>query len=224
LPSAETGVGGTVTGMATMSMNKAIHAAVRRDLDRFLGALGSFADGDTRRAERLGKAWDNLDDQLTRHHEGEHEIAWPALASVGVPQALLDTFDGEHEALAAALTGTREAMGRFRSSATAADATAARAAFEHLKTVAVAHLDHEEAEIEPVFQQHKDSPAMKAMGRQFGKVSPAVGGTFFAWLMDGAGPDERAAITESVPKPVLTIIGGIFGRGYRRDVAPVWRA
>jgi hypothetical protein len=210
--------------MAVMSMNMAIHAAVRRDVDRFLDALARFTDGDDRRAARLGKAWDNLDDQLTRHHEGEHEIAWPALQSVGVPRALLDTFDEEHEALAAALTGTREAMASFRSSATADDATAARAAFEHLKTVAVAHLDHEEAEIEPVFQQHKDSPEMKAMGRQFGKVSPAVGGTFFAWVLDGASPDARAAITESVPKPVLAIIGGIFGRGYRRDVASVWQS
>jgi hemerythrin-like domain-containing protein len=209
--------------MATMSMNKAIHGAVRRDLDRFLGALGSFSDGDSRRAARLGKAWDNLDDQLTRHHEGEHEIAWPALASIGVPQALLDTFDQEHDALAAALSSTREVMTRFRSSATVADATAARAAFEHLKTVAGSHLDHEEAEIEPIFQQHKDSPEMKAMGRRFGKVSPSVGGTFFAWVLDGASPEERAAITESVPGPVLAIIGGIFGRGYRRDVATVWQ-
>jgi hypothetical protein len=210
--------------MATMSMNKAIHGAVRRDIDRLLAALGSFPEGDTRRAGQLGTAWDNLDDQLTRHHEGEHEIAWPALASVGVPQALLDTFDQEHEALAAALAETRRAMTTLRGSGSAADAQAARAAFEQLKSVAGSHLDHEEAEIEPVFAQHKDSPAMKEMGRKFGKVSPAVGGRFFAWVMDGASPEEQAAITESVPKPVLAIIGGIFGRGYRRDIAPLWRS
>jgi hypothetical protein len=209
--------------MATMSMNKAIHGAVRRDIDRFLGALGSFRDGDKARAAQLGKAWDNFDDQLTRHHEGEHEIAWPALASIGVPQALLDTFDQEHEALAAALEETRGAMTKLRGSGSAADAEAARAAFERLKSVAGSHLDHEEAEIEPVFAQHKDSPEMKAMGRKFGQVSPAVGGRFFAWVMNGATPEEQAAITESVPKPVLMIIGGIFGRGYRRDVATAWQ-
>jgi hypothetical protein len=209
--------------MATMSMNKAIHGAVRRDIDRFLAALGSFREGDTGRAAQLGAAWDNLDDQLTRHHEGEHEIAWPALASIGVPKALLDTFDQEHEALAAALAETRGAMTKLRTSGSAADAQAARAAFEQLKSVAGSHLDHEEAEIEPVYAQHKDSPAMKEMGRKFGKVSPAVGGRFFAWVMDGASAEEQAAIAESVPKPVLAIIGGIFGRGYRRDIAPVWR-
>ncbi len=205
-------------------MNMAIHGAVRRDLDRFLAALGSFSDGDSARAAGLGRAWDNFDDQLTRHHEGEHEIAWPALQSIGVSKELLDTFDEEHDALAAALASARAAMTKLRSSGSAADAQAARTAFENLKTVAVTHLEHEEAEVEPVYQAHKDSPEMKAMGRKFGQVSPAVGGRFFAWVMDGASAEEKAAITDSVPKPVLTIIGGIFGRGYRRDVATVWRS
>jgi len=65
---------------------------------------------------------------------------------------------------------------------------------------------------------------MKAMGKQFAKVSPAKGGRFFAWVTDGASPEEMAAITDNVPKPVLAIMSGIFGRGYRRDVAPVWRS
>jgi hypothetical protein len=209
--------------MAAMSMNKAIHGAVRRDIDRFLGALGSFTDGDAARAARLGTAWDNLDAQLTRHHVGEHEIAWPALEAIGVSKELLAAFDEEHDALAAALTDTREAMSAFRRSATGVDAAAARSAFENLERVAAAHLDHEEAETESLFQAHRDSPEIKAMGRKFGKVSPAEGGRFFAWVMDGASPEEQAAITDSVPKPVLMIIGGVFGRGYRRDIAPVWR-
>jgi hypothetical protein len=215
---------GSVAAMAAMSMNKAIHGAVRRDLDRFLQALGSFSDGDRTRAAQLGTAWDNFDAQLTIHHEGEHDIAWPALESIGVSKELLATFDEEHDALAAALADTRAAMTKLRGSASAADAAAARTSFERLQTVAVRHLDHEEAETEPVYQAHAGSPEMKAMGRKFGKVSPAVGGRFFAWVMDGASPEEQAAISSQVPKPVLMIIGGIFGRGYRRDVASVWKA
>jgi hypothetical protein len=204
-------------------MNKAIHGAVRRDLDRFLAALGSFSDGDRTRATQLGTAWDNFDAQLTIHHEGEHEIAWPSLVKIGVSKELLATFDEEHDALAAALADTRTAMKKFRASGTAADAAAARTTFEKLQAVATTHLDHEEAEIEPVYLANVDHPEMKAMGRKFGKVSPAVGGRFFAWVLDGASPDEAAAITSQVPKPVLMIIGGIFGRGYRREVASVWK-
>ena len=47
--------------MATMSMNKVIHAAFRRDLDRFLAALAGFPDGDAARAADLGRAWVNFD-------------------------------------------------------------------------------------------------------------------------------------------------------------------
>jgi hypothetical protein len=125
--------------------------------------------------------------------------------------------------MAEALATARSAMTSLRRSGTSADAAAARTAMENLQAVTTTHLDHEEREIEPVYLAHADSPEMKAMGRQFGKVSPAQGGRFFAWVMDGASAEEKAAITDSVPKPVHTIIGGIFGRGYRRDVASVWR-
>jgi hypothetical protein len=209
--------------MATMSMNRVIHAAFRRDLQRFLDALVSFRDGDSTRAAQLGTAWDNFDAQLTDHHEGEHEIAWPSLRKIGVTQETLDQMDAEHERMAAALTTTRGAMGTFRATGTAADAAAARSAFEQLQAVTVEHLDHEESAIEGTYLEHADSPEMKEMGKKFAKVSPAKGGTFFAWLTDGAGPAERAALDESVPKPVQKIIGGLFGRGYRRNVASVWR-
>src|SRR5256885_9291660 len=118
--------------MAEMSMNKAIHAAVRRDLDRFLSALEQFLDGDRHRAAQLATAWRNFDEQLIRHHEGEHEIAWPALGKVGVPQEVLAELDAEHDTMAPALTAARTAMGALSNSASAEDATAARTAMQEL--------------------------------------------------------------------------------------------
>lgn len=209
--------------MAEMSMNKVIHGAVRRDLDRFIAALRAFAPGDLARARQLETAWTNFDDQLTYHHEGEHAIAWPALESVGVSKDLLASLDAEHEAMAASLRETRSAMGDLAKRAGAEEAGAALAAVQRLQAVTVAHLDHEEAEIEPVYLARRDTPEIKAMGKAFAKVSPARGGRFFAWVLDGASAEERAAVTHEVPGPVLTVIGGIFGRGYRKGVAPVWR-
>ena len=208
--------------MATMSMNKAIHGAVRRDLKRFLDATAGFSDGDTARAAALGTAWDNFDAQLTHHHEGEHEIAWPAMLALGMAQETLDGFDAEHETMSQALGRARLAMAAFRRSGAAADASAVHAAVTELQSVTETHLNHEEAAAEQFMLDHAEDPIMKDMGRKFGKVSPAVGGTFFEWVRDGAGPDELAAIEGNVPKPVLMIVGGIFGRGYRKNVAPVW--
>jgi hypothetical protein len=209
--------------MTEMSMNKAIHGAVRRDLDRFVHALSTFQAGDTTRARQLAAAWANFDDQLTFHHEGEHEIAWPALEKLGVSPDLIATLDAEHDTMAAALAETRAAMATFTRTASADDAKSALVAMERLRDVTVHHLDHEEAEIEDVYLSKRDTPEMKSMGRAFGRVSPARGGRFFAWLMDGVSVDQRAAITKEIPGPVLSVVGGVWGRGYRKNVAPVWR-
>jgi peptidoglycan/xylan/chitin deacetylase (PgdA/CDA1 family) len=210
--------------MAEMSMNKAIHGAFRRDLDRFITALSAFPPGDRSRAKQLDIAWANFDDQLTQHHEGEHTIAWPALQAVGVSEELLAAMDAEHETMAAALAETRVAMGSLAASAGPEESEAALAAFQQLRAVTVQHLDHEESEIEDVYLANRDTAEIKAMGRAFGKVSPARGGRFFAWVLDGATPDEREAVTHDVPGPVISIIGGIFGRGYRKNIAPVWQS
>jgi hypothetical protein len=64
---------------------------------------------------------------------------------------------------------------------------------------------------------------MKEMGKKFSRrTGPAKAGIFFAWMQDGATAEERSALAANVPRPVVVVIGGIFGRRYRKDVAPVW--
>ena len=81
-----------------------------------------------------------------------------------------------------------------------------------------------EQEIEPVYQANTDSPAMKDMARKFSRAqSLPRSGRFFAWVTDGATPEERAALAETVPRPVLAVLS-LFGRGYRKEIAPIWAA
>lgn len=209
--------------MAAMSMNRVIHGAFRRDLDRFEGALATFAVGDAHRAEQLGGAWDNFDQQLTDHHEGEHEIAWPALEQVGVTRETIAQMDAEHAVMAEALAGARGAMAALRASPGAHEAETALVALRRLKEVTLRHLDHEEQELEQIYLQNEDSAPIKEMSRRFAKVGPARGGQFFAWLTDGASPQEREAIAATVPGPVLKVLVALFGRGYRKQVAPAWK-
>ena len=211
--------------MATpsMSMNKVIHCAVRRDLSRFKTALEKFSDGDKARAAALHRAWRNFDAQLTDHHEGEHEIAWEGLKAVGVDQATIDGFDHEHELMAADLATTRAAIEKLAASASKADADAAGAAMAKLETTTNTHLDHEEETSEPMYQKEYDHPAIKEMGKKFSRrTGIGKAGAFMAWLEDGATAEEKAGLRDNVPGPVVTIIGGLFGRGYRKEVAPVW--
>jgi hypothetical protein len=114
-------------------------------------------------------------------------------------------------------------MDRLASTATAADAQAASTAMAALEQATTSHLDHEEQEVEPLLLTKSDDPAVKQMGRQFSRrASLPVAGTFFAWMEDGATSEEKAALRQSVPGPVLAIIGGLFGRRYLKEVAPVW--
>jgi hemerythrin-like domain-containing protein len=207
----------------TMSMNKVIHCAVRRDLGRFQDALGAFRDRDHSRAEALHRAWQNFDAQLTDHHEGEHEVAWPAMRAIGISDASLASFDAEHEAMAQELANTRAAMDQLAHSAARADADAAGAALARLDEVTTTHLEHEETLTEPALADNEGHAAIKEMGRKFSRRSgPAKAGHFFAWMQDGATAEEKAALRHSVPAPVLAIVGGLFGRKYRKEIAPVW--
>jgi hemerythrin-like domain-containing protein len=210
--------------MSGMSMNKVIHGAIRRDLDRFISALQSFSAGDAVRAQQLGTAWANFDDQLTHHHEGEHEIAWPAMEAVGVSRELLDAMDAEHDAMAAALDQTRTAMDQLVHSPGKDQADTALEAFTTLREVTASHLEHEEAELEEVYLAKRDTPELKAMAKAFSRVNPARGGRFVEWVLDGASPEERATVSQEIPAPVRAIMGGVFGRGYRKNVATVWRS
>lgn len=173
----------------------------------------------------MARAWANFEDQLTDHHESEHEIVWPALEAVGASTELIETMDAEHDAVAAALADSRAGLARLKASASAADAQAARAAMERLLEVTRAHFDHEETEMEPISSAHRDAPEVHEIARKFGKrLTPAKGGRFIAWVLDGASTEERAAVIREIPGPVVTIIGGIFGMPYRRKIAPIWKA
>jgi hypothetical protein len=208
-----------------MSMNRVIHAALRRTLDRFSDALTSFPDGDAARARELATAWHFFYGQFTVHHTGEHAIAWPALREVGVSGELLDQLDAEHDKIASGLTAAGQAISTLVATPTAASAAAAHERINELSAVAADHLKHEEAELEPVFWDKRGTPQMKEMGKKFSRdVGMAQAGSFFAWLQDGATQEENAALRANVPAPVVTILTAVRGGKYRHTIAPVWRA
>jgi hypothetical protein len=109
-----------------MSLNRVIHGAVRRDLDRFIDALSTPSGGGERRAGQVSAAWANFHEQLTRHHSSEHRIAWPALRKAGFSDDLLTRFDAEHDRMAAALQSADQAMRSLRGTPSAENITAAR--------------------------------------------------------------------------------------------------
>lgn len=209
--------------MTKMSMNKVSHAGFRRDLQRFIDALGAFEDGDAKRAVQLGTAWDFFNEMLHFHHTSEHNVVWPAFLALGVSRELLDQLDSEHDAMAAALEEAGKVIAALRETPTTAKATAAKHAMTTLKQVTEEHLAHEEAEVEQLTLDNSGSEAFKPVEKHFRSQPPAHSGAFFAWALDGADPDVVAALKDGIPAPVILILNGVFGRRYRKTVAPVWR-
>ena len=136
-----------------MTMNRVIHAAVRRDIARLAAALEVAPAGDTARARDLQRAYANLHRELKHHHEQEDRHVFPALRSLGVDTALIEDMDGEHQAMADALDRTAAVMLQYAGTGAAADAAAARASVEETRVVVERHLSHEEGELEPVMER-----------------------------------------------------------------------
>jgi hemerythrin-like domain-containing protein len=207
-----------------MTMNRFIHAAVRRDFERLVLALDRVTDGDLDRAKGLGRAYANLRNELTRHHEGEDQWVWPMLAKVGVDAELLATMESEHQSMSESLAETGAAMDGFAASGSAADAKTAHESLVHTRSVVEQHLTHEEDELEPVVIPLFETPEWKAVEKKLSRQPPSVAGPFFAWITDGMTDEGRTFLRSEVPAPVTFILGRVFGRRYNRDVAPVWQA
>jgi hypothetical protein len=125
--------------------------------------------------------------------------------------------------MARALADAEETMSTLRRTASGADD--ARTAMLVLQEVTYAHLEHEESITEPLFVEHREDEVLKEMGRRHGRAfSPLAAGRFLAWVLDGATDDERRAITDNVPGPVVALLGGVLGAPYRWRVAPTWHA
>ena len=206
-----------------MTMNQVIHAAVRRDLTRLDRALESFPSGDAERANQLARAYRYLRHELTDHHTGEDELIWPVLGELGVDRSLLEAMESEHHAMSEALTETSTAMTALVARPEADTAAEALASVRRTREVVDRHLDHEEEELEPALVPYLGTPEWKGVEKKLRQRPMSTAGPFLAWLQDGMEPPVRTFLRSTIPGPVLKVIPALFGRSYKRDIAPVWQ-
>jgi hypothetical protein len=205
-----------------LTMNTVIHAAFRRDLTRFDSALAAFPDGSQERADQLVAAWDNYSYQLHHHHQDEETIFWPAFRELGADESLTSDLGGEHARMLTALEHADDVVRRLHDDPSSTRAADARAAVAQLGEVLHEHLAHEEAELEPWAAEQKETPQMKAAAAAVRKAHSGGAGTFVAWLLDGATPEDVAGLKREIPPPVVAVLNAIPGRHYRKNIAPVW--
>jgi hypothetical protein len=206
-----------------LTLNTVIHAAVRRDLDRFVRALQGFPAGSRERADQLMTAWRNFHKQLEDHHHGEETIFWPALREVGADESLVGDLGGEHEKMMDELGSVDVMMGALVSDPSEANAQTALSALYDLKAAIEVHFAHEERDLEPFMASKMSTDPLQRALKATRKAHPAAEqGVFMAWLQDGADADARAGLARQIPRPVLFVFTRVLGRSYARDIAPVW--
>lgn len=204
------------------TMNTVIHAAFRRNLARFDTALGVFDTPAPERAQQLKVAWDFLAEELHHHHSYEEDIFWPVLQKLCPDLSMVADLDGEHDAMRSALDSADQRMQEFASAATPESAATARSAVANLNTVLLAHLAHEEHDLEPISARYQDTPEMKAATKTVVKDQRGRLGQLMAWLQDGADENDRRGLRKQIPPPVVFVANATGGRRYRRTIAPVW--
>jgi hypothetical protein len=207
-------------------MNDIVHAAVRRDLARMEVALHTFTDGDGARARDLERAWQSLGDKLHHHHVGEDTFVFPYLRDLGptvIDTALVEAMVSEHRAMSNATEAASAAVHVLAQDPTAANAAVAAQAVASAATVTDGHLRHEETDVVPIVDARLETPEWKAVERNLRKGTPKQAGEMFAWLQDGAEPEIQQALNGVMPVPVRYVLTTVFGRAYRREIAPVWK-
>ncbi|WP_460435440.1 hemerythrin domain-containing protein [Angustibacter speluncae] len=202
------------------TMNRLIHVAVRRDLDRFSAAVETFTPGDAGRAEALGEAFAHFDQMLTSHHEGEEKNLWPVIGDPGAGHQhdVADLTD-EHEEIVRGLGDSRDAFAALRTSAAADDAARAAAGLDRLRDAATTHFAHEESQMHELLGA-ADPEAVSAALRRMGRDAPLAEALWFVqWVSDSLDPAQRRAFGEVMPAPLRALSSLLAGRRYRRVTA-----
>ena len=205
-----------------LTMNTVIHAAFRRDLARFDSALATFPDGSQERADQLVAAWDNYSHQLHHHHQDEETIFWPAFRELGADESLTSDLGGEHARMLSALDHADVVVRRLPGDPSASQGRRRTRGDRPARGGAPRAPRPRGVRPRAVGGHRGGHTAVKAAQAAVRKAHKGEGGTFVAWLMDGAAPEDVAALKKEIPPPVVAVLNAIPGRQYRKNIAPVW--
>jgi hypothetical protein len=212
------------TGDADLTVMLAAHDAFRRDLAR-LAQAAAFADlPDPSRRASVRAGWELFKRQLHLHHTAEDDIVWPALRE-RLPhsdhaQSVLDAMEAEHQQIDPLLAAVDDAFARAEEGRRS-DVGAIGDAADALATSLTGHLTHEERDGLPLIGVALTSAEWRGVGFAIVRENGlSAGGEMFAWLADGADPDQAAAAIGTLPPPARLVYRAIWKPRYART--PRW--
>lgn len=190
-----------------LTLYRLIHRGMRADTARLASAVGSLTEAErSRRVPHIERWYQGFLTEFQGHHTVEDDIFFPALAE-RLPEFAdrMGRLDAEHHTLEAALLGVDEAVKALGDPGVAwrdvhADATDALVVADRELTL---HLDHEDADVLPLFVAHMSKVDYDELGERAQKSQGFANMAFtLPWLMSQTTAEEEAKIRAEAPLPL----------------------
>ena len=212
------------TGDADLTVMLAAHEALRRDLTGLARAAAGAARSGPAQTEAVLRGWAVFQRQLHIHHTAEDELVWPALrerlaASDGA-QSVLDAMEAEHQQIDPLLAAVSQAMDGARPDGAAQNGGHLADTVDVLTMALHGHLAHEERDALPLIGTTLTATEWRAVGRRIGLRNLRRAPEMFAWMLDGATPDQTAAATGQLPPPARVLYRTVWRPRFVRH--PRW--
>jgi iron-sulfur cluster repair protein YtfE (RIC family) len=157
--------------------------------------------------------------QLHIHHTAEDELVWPALrarlAGSDAAQSVLDVMEAEHQRIDPLLATVNQAMDE-----PGADAGDLAGAVDVLTMALHGHLAHEERDALPLIGTTLTAAEWRGVGRRIGLGNLRRAPEMFAWMLDGAPPEQARAATAQLPPPARALYRAVWRPRFERR--PRW--
>jgi hypothetical protein len=181
-----------------------LHQGMRTDASRLSDAVSTMTEADRqRRAPLLSRWYAGFLGEFRHHHTVEDEIFFPALATrLAVFEDQVARLDHEHRRLEEVLVAVEAAVGDLADphaafSASHGDAVdAVRVAGAEL----TAHLDHEDANVLPLFVAHMSVIDFDEIEERAARSLPRSQIAFSVpWLVSQTSDEERRHLMKDAP-------------------------
>lgn len=203
------------TGDADLTIMMAAHEALRRDLVGLAHAAGDAGRAGAARGEAVQRGWAVFQRQLHIHHTAEDELIWPALrqrlAHSDAARSVLDAMEAEHQQIDPVLAAVTRAMGQ-----PGGDGGALGDTVDVLTMALHGHLAHEEREALPLIGIALTAAEWRAVGRRIGVQNLRHAPEMFAWMLDGADPEQARAAVGTLPPPARVLYRTVWRPRFAR--------
>jgi iron-sulfur cluster repair protein YtfE (RIC family) len=215
------------TADADLTIMLAAHAAFRRDLSRLAHAAALADPLDPARRASVQAGWETFKRQLHLHHTAEDTLVWPALRQrldhSEHAQSVLDEMEAEHQLIDPLLAAVDDAFGGALGGALGGPlggafggAVSVAAATDALADSLSSHLAHEERDGLPLIGVALTAAEWRGVGVKIARRSGlSNAGEMFAWIADGADPDQAAAAVGALPPPARLVYRAIWKPRYQ---------